>query len=56
MSQDHIIRLVSTKSKHVYWAHRKRTGGETYTPLTIKKFDPTLRKHVEYKEKRKSKK
>ncbi|MDD9868074.1 MAG: 50S ribosomal protein L33 [Candidatus Campbellbacteria bacterium] len=58
MSQDNLIRLVSTKSPHVYWSRRKKKaqakkGGGAPQPLTLKKYDPTLKKHVLYKEKKK---
>jgi len=52
MSQDHLIKLKSTASKHVYWTRRKKKA-ERPEKLKIKKFDPVVRKHVEYQESKK---
>lgn len=43
-----IIKLKSSESKDVYWTtkNKKTTTGR----LELKKYDPTLRKHVIYKE------
>lgn len=52
MSQDHLIKLQSTKSKHVYWSRRNRKskGAQNKDKLELKRYDPTLRKHVMYKQ------
>lgn len=54
MSQDNLIRLVAP-SGHTRWSTRKKKMNKKgqYEPLTLKKYDPTIRKVVEYKEKRK---
>jgi large subunit ribosomal protein L33 len=43
-----IIKLKSTESKAIYWStkNKKKTTGR----LELKKYDPTLRKHVIFKE------
>lgn len=43
-----IIKLKSSESKDVYWTtkNKKTTTGR----LELRKYDPTLRKHVIYKE------
>ncbi len=51
MSQDHIVRIKSTESKHVRYDVRNRKRVEK--KLELKKYDPTLRKHVVYKEMKK---
>ncbi len=51
MSQDHLIKLKSTKSDHVYFTRKNRKGVERKIELI--KFDPTLRKRVTYKESKK---
>lgn len=48
MSQDHLVKLKSTESKHVRFDNRNRKRVEK--KLELKKYDPTLRKHVIYKE------
>lgn len=48
MSQDHLVRLKSTESKHIRFDNRNRKRVEK--KLELKKYDPTLRKHVIYKE------
>ena len=55
MSQDTLIKLQSTKSKHVYWSRRKKNskGAQNKEKLELKKFDPTLKKHVLYKQTKK---
>lgn len=51
MSQDNLIKLKSTKSKHIYFTRKNRKGVERKIELI--KFDPTLRKRVTYKEAKK---
>ena len=51
MSQDNLIKLKSTKSDYVYWSRKNRKGVER--KIELKKFDPTLRKHVTFKEAKK---
>lgn len=48
MSQDHIVKLRSTESKHIRYDNRnkKRVPGK----LELRKYDPVVRKHVVYKE------
>lgn len=43
-----VVKLKSTESKHIYWTNKnkKTTTGR----LELKKYDPTLRRHVIYKE------
>jgi len=48
MSQDHVVKIKSTESKHVRYDVRNRKRVEK--KLELKKYDPTLRKHVIYKE------
>jgi large subunit ribosomal protein L33 len=48
MSQDHLVKLKSTESKHIRFDNRNRKRVEK--KLELKKYDPTLRKHVIYKE------
>jgi len=48
MSQDHLVKLRSTESKHVRYDNRNRKRVEK--KLQLRKYDPTLRKHVIYKE------
>lgn len=43
-----VIKLKSTESKHTYWTNKNPRN--TTERLQLKKFDPTLRKHVIYKE------
>ncbi len=42
------IKLVSTESKHCYFTFKNRRN--TTKKLELKKYDPTLRKHVLYRE------
>ena len=42
------IKLKSQESKHCYWTRKNKTN--TTEKLERKKYDPTLRKHVMYKE------
>jgi len=51
MSQDRLLRLKSTKSKHVIWTRKNKKSVERKIEIT--KFDPTLRKRVVYKETKK---
>lgn len=48
MSQDHLVKLKSTESKHIRYDVRNKKRVEK--KLELKKYDPTLRKHVTYKE------
>ncbi len=48
MSQDHIVRIKSTESSHVRYDTRNKKRVEK--KLELKKYDPTLRKVVTYKE------
>ena len=48
MSQDHIVKLKSTQSKHVRFDVRNRKRVEK--KLELKKYDPTVHKTVVYKE------
>lgn len=52
MSQDALIKLKSTESDHVYYSRRnkKSAGAQNKERLELKKFDPTLRKRVAYKQ------
>jgi large subunit ribosomal protein L33 len=43
-----VIKLKSQESKHCYWTTKNKKN--TVDKLERKKFDPTLRKHVLYKE------
>lgn len=47
--RQHII-LESTESGHTY--HTTKNKNNTSTRLELKRFDPLLRRHVEYKEKK----
>jgi ribosomal protein L33 len=49
MSQDNLVKLKSTKSDHVYFTSRNKKG-EKKDKLEVIKYDPTLRKRVQYKE------
>jgi large subunit ribosomal protein L33 len=42
------IKLKSSESPHCYYTQKNKTS--TPSRIEIKKFDPTLRKHVMYKE------
>jgi large subunit ribosomal protein L33 len=48
MSQDRLIKLRSTKSDHVRWSRKNKKKVER--KIELKKFDPTLRERVIYKE------
>lgn len=51
MSQDHLVKLRSTESKHIRYDNRNKKRVEK--KLELKKYDPTLRKVVVYKEAKK---
>jgi len=51
MSQDHLIKLKSTKSDFVYFTRKNKKKVERKIELT--KFDPILRKRVVFKEAKK---
>jgi large subunit ribosomal protein L33 len=51
MSQDRILKLKSTKSKHVIWTRKNKKQVERKIELI--KFDPVLRKRVLFKEAKK---
>lgn len=51
MSQDKLIKLKSTKSKHTVWTRKNKKGVER--KIELMKFDPTLRKRVLFKESKK---
>ncbi|HVW71573.1 MAG TPA: 50S ribosomal protein L33 [Candidatus Paceibacterota bacterium] len=51
MSQDHLIKLKSTKSDHIYYSRKNRKKVER--KIEVMKYDPTLRKRVTYKEAKK---
>ena len=42
------IKLVSTESDHCYFTEKNRNN--TKERITLKKYDPKVRKHVPYKE------
>lgn len=42
------VRLVSTESSHVYYTQKNRKNNTAR--LELKKYDPTLRRHVLYRE------
>ena len=48
MSQDHIVKIKSTESKHVRYDVRNKKRVEK--KLELRKYDPVVRKHVVYKE------
>lgn len=48
MSQDNLAKIKSSESNHMYWTRKNKKGVER--KLELKKYDPTLRKHVVYKE------
>ena len=51
MSQERLIKLKSTKSKHVIWTRKNKKKVERKIELV--KFDPTLRARVTFKEAKK---
>jgi large subunit ribosomal protein L33 len=48
MSQDHVVKLKSSESKHLRYDNRNKK--RVPEKLALKKYDPTLRKVVLYKE------
>ena len=52
MSQDRLIKLKSTKSGHVIWTGEKKGKNKkgVERKVELKKFDPTLRARVVFKE------
>lgn len=42
------IKLKSTESAHCYYTMKNKSN--TQERISLQKYDPTLRKHVEYKE------
>ncbi|MEK7100136.1 MAG: 50S ribosomal protein L33 [Patescibacteria group bacterium] len=48
MSQDRLIKIRSTKSDHTYWTRKNKKKVER--KIEVKKYDPTLRTRVVYKE------
>jgi len=52
MSQDALVKMKSTKSAHVYYTRRnkKSKGVQNKEKLELKKFDPTIRERVVYKQ------
>ncbi|MEK7602147.1 MAG: 50S ribosomal protein L33 [Patescibacteria group bacterium] len=48
MSQERLLKLRSTKSDHVYFSRKNKKKVER--KIELKKFDPTLRERVIYKE------
>ena len=51
MSQDRLIKLKSTESGYVTWSRKNRKKVER--KIELRKFDPTLRKRVVFKEAKK---
>ena len=45
-----MIKLKSTESHHIYYSEKSRAN--TKDRLNIKKYDPTLCRHVTYREER----
>jgi ribosomal protein L33 len=52
MSQDNLIKLKSSASGHIVWT-RKNKKKLANSKLELKKYDPTVRKRVKYKEAKK---
>lgn len=52
MSQDALVKLKSTKSGHLIFTRRgkKSKGAQNKEKLELKKFDPTIRERVLYKQ------
>lgn len=48
MSQDHLAKIKSTESPHVY--HTRKNRKKVERKLEFKKYDPVVKKHVMYKE------
>jgi large subunit ribosomal protein L33 len=51
MSQDRLIKLKSTESGTILWSRKNRKKVER--KIELKKYDPTLRKRVVFKEAKK---
>jgi len=49
MSQDNLVKLRSSGSKHVIWSRKNKKKLST-VKLSLKKYDPVARKRVIYKE------
>ncbi len=47
-SKRELVKLKSTKSTYFYYSSKNKTA--TPGRITIKKYDPILRQHVEFKE------
>lgn len=50
MSQDNLKKIKSTQSDTVYFVNKNR---KTERKLDLKKYDPVVRKHVQFKETKK---
>jgi len=48
MSQDHLTKMKSSESTHMYWTRKNKKGVER--KLELKKYDPIVRKHVIFNE------
>ena len=48
MSQDHITKLTCKETGNVYYTRKNRK--QNPDPLSLRKYDSKLRKHVVYKE------
>lgn len=55
MSQDTLVKMKSTKSKHILWTRRKKNASSIQwrEKLEFVKFDPTIRKRVLFKQTKK---
>jgi large subunit ribosomal protein L33 len=51
MSQDQLIKLKSSESSHVYYTRKNKKL--VTKKIELKKYDPTVRKRVVYKESKK---
>lgn len=51
MSQERLLKLKSTKSKHVIWTRKNKKT--TQRKIELVKFDPVIRKRVAFKETKK---
>ena len=47
-SKREFVKLKSSKSSHFYYTTKNKTN--TPGRITLQKYDPTVRQHVEYKE------
>ena len=43
-----LVKMRSTESSHMYWTQKNRRNDPSR--LELKKYDPTLRRHVVYRE------